>query len=302
MENDLKIDYVYLDSLFEDRKNAINFIKQNWDRIKNSKESEIKYTSKSDAYLGNETPSVFLKDYKKELKKRPDNKAYISYKYSDEGELISIAHYDVLNNKSVKCDCTYYFFDCEGYKYAVPFLGESNSLYPSYTFKYKYIDENINYVAYINSSSLWLELYDWESKQCKVFYYVPGLVECDKNVPVGSAKSPALISVKSLDFIIDSFSDKIFREWFLSNISKTDIEEDVYIVISEKFSSQYAVFVCSEDNSILSDKLEFIFRNDPKNLLEKIVSISKSIITSKKINTHIWVGFSDGEFVDLCNT
>lgn len=296
MEKSKNIHYEHLDSLFTDREKAISFVKENYKRFRNQKAFKIKYSRYVEAFLGNEVPSLFLKNDKRFLNNKPKNGDYTLYRYDKHGNIMSLTHFSVTNNGKEISDCTYYFFDYQEYKYAVPFLGESFNFYPSYTFKYKYKNNKIDYVAYISTSSLWLELYDWGENRCKTIHYIPNLTKSNKNVPVGDVGSPATICFKSLDFDVLYFSNNVYTEWIESFFNCCNHDKDMYIVINENYSSQYTICVFSKENVVLSDNFEFCFKTDWKSLLRRIITITKKVVVKKNIKNNVFVGFAEGEF------
>ena len=295
MENKF-VTYEYLDNLFSEAVEAQNYVLNNLPYFQNRPYTMVKYSLDTSSHLGNEMPSLFMADKRKFLKKAPD-KPYFEYRYDSKGNIVSLLNY-LESNDDLVCSSIYYFTEKDGYIYAVA-LYDENKLASTYVFKYKYIDEKVNYVSYITKNSLWLELYDWSNNLCEVWYYVPNLTGSTKAVPIGQEKSPAKKIVKSLDFSVKSYSDKVYKEWLSSVCDCFNDKYSVYISIKEMFSSQFAIFVSYIDaqgnECVISDELVFVFRNSWSSLLTRIKNVTKTFFLTKNYVGDVFLGFVDGD-------
>lgn len=289
--------YDFLDDLLSDRENAIDIIKDSFEEYLQKKANEIRYSKYAENYLGNEMPSYFLKNDKPYLRNKPKKGSWIAYEYNSAGKVNKIAIYELINNMEI-CDVTYYFFEKDGFTYAVPFIGTTNEIYPSYTFKYKYINGMISFVSYIDKSGLWLELYRWDEKLCEIWSYVPKRNGSDLNAPIGTDKSPAHMKMEQLTLKNEVFSEKVYKIWLKKEFEVIKENSNIYICITENFRYEYSVnIIIGEKNT--SDSYTFYCEEEWELILKKLTMCSKEILKREIIDKTIYIGFIDGAFSKL---
>ncbi|MDE7293230.1 MAG: hypothetical protein K2N72_02275 [Oscillospiraceae bacterium] len=186
----IKIKRAEMDGLLLERMPAFEYVKKAFEQFKTEADNakHLKYGSKCDR-LGQFCPSLLnhriFRNYKKGrfLKEKPQSGSYAVYEFDGPNAPKRMRHYNKFG-----CEMSVYFFERNGYQYAIPFIGESDSDYHCDIYKFLCKDERVMEYYEISRHSLHGETYDYSHLdegyiECYRFYYLNSAFNNDDSSP-----------------------------------------------------------------------------------------------------------------------
>lgn len=187
------------DKILESYGPAVKYAEEHFEELRDREQNAAKKVMTSLGYdLGIACPSLIIHKVVRGNKKgriikeipKGEDCHYNMISYDEEGNPVAVRPYNKWGAQDAK-----YFFQYEGYIWAVRLYDHSGEGIHSDLYRMLFEDGKIRSFYKMGKSHLWGEEYEYpkdesEPVRCILYYYVPTRVETSKDIPAGQEHSP----------------------------------------------------------------------------------------------------------------